>query len=184
MMPRPRTSSSPAIASGADPKSESPRRSTRRPSSETRRAPSSISRTARSDLPLPDGPRRTTPASQSSTQLACSSTRAGPSATPATRSPSRTRSAALSGSMALRFPGQQPIHRLPVLLLAQAALQGRIAQESGNAGERLQTVGIRRIRRQQQEDQIARLIVEGFEVDRLIEPGEHADQTVEFRQAG
>ena len=59
-MPMPRASISPAIVSGARTRIASPSRRNSLRSSATSRAPASISRRARSDLPLPDGPRSST----------------------------------------------------------------------------------------------------------------------------
>src|SRR5579859_1082229 len=79
-MPRPRTSSNPARISGGSASRCSPSRRRRTWSSATRTAPRSIRRKARSDLPLPDGPRSSTPMSFISTQVAWSLMKASPGA--------------------------------------------------------------------------------------------------------
>src|SRR6185312_465623 len=71
--PMPRTSMKPAMVGGAEAMMRSATRSMRVWSSETSRAPPSISRTARSDLPLPEGPRSSTPVSPIITQVPCTS---------------------------------------------------------------------------------------------------------------
>ena len=84
--------------------------------------------------------------------------------------------------MALRLLRQNPIDRATVLLLPQPTLQAGITQHAGDPGERLQAIGVGRVRSEEQEDQVARLIVESLEVDRLNEPGEQADQALELGQ--
>ena len=57
-----------------------------------------------------------------------------------------------------------------------------VAQQARNARQRLQVVGARGFRRQQQENQIDRLAVERLEIDRLVQPREQAEQPTELRQ--
>src|SRR5918995_2642818 len=184
MMPRPRTSIRPAMAWGERAISRSPQRSMVRRSSATSRAPPSIRRSARSDLPQPEGPSSTTPAPETSTQLAWSSARVSWPTAPFVAWRSATGPEAVSRSMALRLLRQYPIDRVTILFLPQPALQSGIAQQAGDAGERLEAVGVGRVRSEQQENQVARLIIEGLEVDRLIEPGEQADQALELGHPG
>ena len=69
-MPSPRTSSRPAIVAGAVIRIATPSRLRMVWSSAIRRPPPSISRSAKSDLPLPEGPRSNTPAPPSATAVA------------------------------------------------------------------------------------------------------------------
>ena len=72
-MPTPRTSIRPAIAAGARTTIRSPARRSTVWSSATRRAPPSIRRSARSDLPAPDGPRSRTASPSIATAVAWTS---------------------------------------------------------------------------------------------------------------
>ena len=51
----------------------------------------------------------------------------------------------------------------------------RLAQQARDARQRLQVIGTGVLGRQQQEDQVDRLVVERLEVDRLLQPREQAD---------
>src|SRR5690242_15181363 len=68
-MPTPRTSIRPAMLGGALARTAAPSRRSSVWSSATRRAPRSMRRSARSDLPLPGGPRSKTPTPPISTQV-------------------------------------------------------------------------------------------------------------------
>ena len=57
-----------------------------------------------------------------------------------------------------------------------------IAQQSRDARERLEMVGARALRRKQEENQIDRLVVERFEIDRPVEAREQTEQLVELGQ--
>ena len=83
----------------------------------------------------------------------------------------------------VEFPGSAP-RRAPSASRACAhAVEGAgLAQDAGDAGQRLEVVGAGALRREQQEEQVDRLAVEGLEVDRLVEAREQAEQAVELRQ--
>ena len=59
---------------------------------------------------------------------------------------------------------------------AQFVRDGGIAQEPRDARQRLEVIGAGAFRREQQKDQIDRLIVERLEIDRPLEPGEQTKQ--------
>src|SRR5690606_30754218 len=64
---------------------------------------------------------------------------------------------------------------------AQLVGDARLAEQAGDAGERLEMVGAGALRREQQEDEIDRLVVEGLEIERLRQTREQAENA---RQAG
>ena len=53
---------------------------------------------------------------------------------------------------------------------------GRVAQQSRNPRQRLEVIGTRAFRRQQQKNQIDRLAAERLEIDRAIETCEQSDR--------
>ena len=55
-------------------------------------------------------------------------------------------------------------------------------QQPGHAGQRLEMIGARSLRRQQQKQQVNRLAVERLEVDRVIEARKQPEQMVELPQ--
>ena len=73
----------------------------------------------------------------------------------------------------------------------ERGLVGRGAELSGDAGlaemprdagERLQVIGAGALGREQEEDEVDRLVVERLEIDRLREPREQAEDAVEARE--
>src|SRR6185437_6667807 len=84
-------------------------------------------------------------------------------------------------SCAGRRHGENRIECFRVLGRAQLVGDRRIAQEPRHPRQRLQMIGAGAFRRQQKENQIDRLAVERFEVDRPIEPREQPEQTRQMR---
>ena len=72
------------------------------------------------------------------------------------------------------------IERVRVAGGADALDRARLAQDPGDAGQRLEVVGAGAFRGEQQEQEVDRLAVEGLEVDRLLEARDQAEQAVEF----
>src|SRR6516162_4459351 len=69
------------------------------------------------------------------------------------------------------FGGSQPLNG------------GGFAQQAGDACQCLQVIGAGVLGRQQQEDQVYRLTVQGLKLNRLVEAREHADNPRQRRKA-
>src|ERR1044072_497913 len=86
-------------------------------------------------------------------------------------------------SRGFRRPQRQDrVKRVGIARLAQPRHHLGLAQEPRDAGERLQVIGARAFRGEQQANQIDRLAVERLEIDPALEAGEQADQLLELRQ--
>ena len=82
-----------------------------------------------------------------------------------------------------QFIGQQREEFTGVVAIAQLLAGGRVAQQSGDTGKRLEVIGAGVLGREQQEDQIHRLVVDGVEVDRLLEAREQAKELFHLAKA-
>jgi len=71
--------------------------------------------------------------------------------------------------------GEQGVARIRA---AQFFANRRVAQQPRDPGQGLEMVGPGRFRRQQQKDQIDRLLVHRIEIDRLVQAGEDAVKAV------
>ena len=83
---------------------------------------------------------------------------------------------------ARRRQGQHRIDRLGVARGAQLLGDVDVAQQAGDARQRLQMIGAGAFRGQQQEHQVDRLAVHRFEIDRAVEARKQADQLFQLRQ--
>src|SRR5215472_6982995 len=80
---------------------------------------------------------------------------------------------------------RQRQHRIDCLRVARGAqLLGDIlvAQQPRDPGQRLEVIGPRPFRREQQEDEVDRLAVHRLEIDRSFQPGKQTKQLLELRQ--
>ena len=87
-----------------------------------------------------------------------------------------------SGGVAGARARQQGVERVGLVGPAQLLADRAVAQQARDAGQRLQMIGAGRLGCQQQEDQIDRLLVDRIEIDRRLEPGEQAVETLQFCQ--
>jgi hypothetical protein len=78
--------------------------------------------------------------------------------------------------------GKKCIQRCGVVSGAQFCHHFAVAHHAGYAGKRLEVIGASSFRGQQQEHQIDWLIVQSLKIHRLIQPREHADNTVQAWQ--
>ena len=69
---------------------------------------------------------------------------------------------------------QQGVECVPVRRTAELFAHRPVAQKAGYPGKRLEMIGAGVFRRQQQEQQIDRLVVHRIEIDRLLKPREDA----------
>jgi len=74
------------------------------------------------------------------------------------------------------------VDRIGVVGFAQLSRDLRIAQQTGDARQRLEMIGAGRFGREQKKNQIDRLTIERFKIDRPFEPREQSKQTSELRQ--
>ena len=79
--------------------------------------------------------------------------------------------------------GQDGVEGGRVAGRADPVEHARLAQHPRDAGERLEMVGAGAFRREQKENDVDGLAVEGLEIDRLLEAGDKPEQTVEIRPA-
>ncbi len=77
---------------------------------------------------------------------------------------------------------EQGVNGLGAVGAAQLVAGRPVAQQARYPRQGLQMIGSRRLRGQQHENQIDRLLVDGVEIDRCLDPGEKPIETVQAGQ--
>ncbi len=84
-----------------------------------------------------------------------------------------------AGGAVFHGSGEKGEERLRVVGSAEFLADAAVAQQPGNPRQRLEVIGTGGFRSQQQKDQIHRLLVDGLEIDRVLEACEQAVKAVQ-----